>query len=220
MTLRIPLKRSKYLTLISVYAPTLTSDDETKDSFYDDRHRTIRSVPKNDNLVVLSDFNARVGCNHLLWDGLIGKHGHGNCNADGRLLLGLCTEHDVTVTSTPFRLPLRQKTTWRHPRSKHWHTLDYVLTRKRDIKDVCITRSMLGADDCWTDHRLDMESHATRGNMLKSRKASRTCQKVLREIQFAWWRKKAEEIPAYSNQRDMRCFYATMKEITVPLIFN
>ena len=48
MTLRIPLKRSKYLNLISVYAPTLTSDDEMKDSLYDDLQRTIRSVPKND----------------------------------------------------------------------------------------------------------------------------------------------------------------------------
>ena len=154
MTLRIPLKRSKYLTLISVYAPTLTSDDETKDSFYDDLHRSIRSVPKNDKLVVLGDLNARVEHDHLLWDGLIGKHGHGNCNANGRLLLGLCTEHDLTITNTLFRLPLRQKTTWRHPRLKHWHMLDYVLTRKRDIKDVCITRSMPGADDCWKDHRL------------------------------------------------------------------
>ena len=64
--------------------------------------------------------------------------------------------------------------------------------------------------------RLDMESHATRGNMLKFRKASRTCQKVLREIQNAWWRKKAEEIQAYSDQRDMRRFYAAMKEIYGP----
>ena len=320
MTLRIPLKRSKYLTLISVYARTLTSDDETKDSFYDDLHRTIRSVPKNDKLVVLGDFNARVGRDHLLWDGLIDKHGHGNCNANGCLLLGLCTERDLTVTNTLFRLPLRQKTTWRHPRSKHWHALDYVLTRKRDIKDVCITCSMPGADDCWTDHclllsrlrmnirvpprhpassrpqrrfdyhklkdpmwiscfqevatahlatyppsnvnenwsslrdalttaavetigfskrkkqdwfaeneatitsiieakrkaRLDMESNTTRGNMLKVCKASRTCQKVLREIQNAWWRRKAEEIQAYSDQRDMRCFYAATKEIYGP----
>ncbi|KAK3891116.1 hypothetical protein Pcinc_004985 [Petrolisthes cinctipes] len=38
--------------------------------------------------------------------------------------------------------------------SKHWHILDYVLTRARDKKDIRITRSMPGADDCWTDHRL------------------------------------------------------------------
>jgi len=40
------------------------------------------------------------------------------------------------------------------PRSKEWHILDYVLTRARDRRDVHITWSMPGADDCWTDHRL------------------------------------------------------------------
>ena len=40
-----------------------------------------------------------------------------------------------------------------HPRSKHWHMIDYVITRRRDIKDVHITRAMRGAD-CWTDHLL------------------------------------------------------------------
>ena len=39
------------------------------------------------------------------------------------------------------------------PRSKHWHLIDYVLVRKKDRQDVCVTKSMCGAD-CWTDHRL------------------------------------------------------------------
>ena len=48
----------------------------------------------------------------------------------------------------------RYKTTWQHPRSKHWHLLDYILTRQRDINDVQHTRVMPNAD-CYTDHRLD-----------------------------------------------------------------
>ena len=34
MTLRIPLEKNRYATLLSVYAPTLTSDSESKDSFF------------------------------------------------------------------------------------------------------------------------------------------------------------------------------------------
>ncbi|XP_045101450.1 uncharacterized protein LOC123498409 [Portunus trituberculatus] len=154
MTVRIPITRDSQLTLISVYAPTLTSTDEDKAAFYTQLDRTIQAVPANDKLVVLGDFNARVGKDHRLWEGILGRHGIGNCNANGQLLLGLCAEHQLVVTNTIFQLPKRQKTTWRHPRSKHWHILDYVLTKARDRGDVRITRSMLGADDCWTDHRL------------------------------------------------------------------
>ncbi|XP_076049515.1 uncharacterized protein LOC143030242 [Oratosquilla oratoria] len=154
MTLRIPLTQNRHLTLISVYAPTLVADDNIKNSFYNLLHQTIRKVPNSDKLIVLGDFNARVGRDHHLWSGIIGPHGTGNCNANGQLLLGLCAEHELIITNTLFRLPTRQKTTWRHPRSKHWHTLDYALTRTRNRKDVRITRSMPGADDCWTDHRL------------------------------------------------------------------
>ena len=154
MSIRMPLTRNRSLTLISVYAPTLTSEDEVKASFYNLLDRTIQAVPAHDKLIVLGDFNARVGSDHRLWEGVLGHHGIGNSNANGQLLLGLCAEHGLIITNTLFQLPNRQKTTWKHPRSKHWHILDYVLTRSRDRKDVCITRSMPGADDCWTDHRL------------------------------------------------------------------
>lgn len=50
-------------------------------------------------------------------------------------------------------MSLLKKTTWMHPRSKHWHLLDYVLVRKLDLRDVLHTRVMPSAE-CHTDHRL------------------------------------------------------------------
>ena len=38
-----------------------------------------------------------------------------------------------------------------HHRSKHWHLIDYIITRQRDLKDIHDTRAMRGAD-CNTDH--------------------------------------------------------------------
>ena len=40
-----------------------------------------------------------------------------------------------------------------HPRSKHWHLIDYIITRKSDLKDFAKSRVYRGAE-CWTDHRL------------------------------------------------------------------
>ena len=57
------------------------------------------------------------------------------------------------ITNTIFRLPIHKKTTWMHPRSKHWHLIDYAIVRQRDRGDVRVTRAMCGAE-CWTDHRL------------------------------------------------------------------
>ena len=153
MTLRVPLTRYRHVTLISAYAPTLNSDEYIKDTFYGMLGNILQNIVATDKIILLGDFNARVGSNHLVWGGIIGKHGVGHENANGLRLLNLCAEHDLVITNTTFQMPDKFKTTWMHPRSKHWHLIDYVITRQKDLKDFTITRAMRGAE-CWTDHRL------------------------------------------------------------------
>ena len=102
---------------------------------------------------MLGDFNARVGKNNVVWEGVLGHQGVGQCNSNGLLLLQTCAKNKLLITNTIFRLPTRNRTSWKHPRSKHWHLIDYVIVRKRDRRDVRVTKSMCGAE-CWTDHRL------------------------------------------------------------------
>ena len=106
-----------------------------------------------DKLILLGDFNARVGTDHQTWEGVIGTDGVGKCNSNGLLLLRKCTEHELLITSTVFCLPTRNKTSWMHPRSKHFHLIDYVRVGRKDRQDVRVTKTMCGAK-CWTDHRL------------------------------------------------------------------
>ena len=153
MTLKLPLKGKNTATLISAYAPTMTNPDDIKDKFYEELDRILTAIPKSEKIILLGDFNARVGADHETWEGIVGKHGIGRCNSNGILLLRTCAAHGLSITNTMFRLPTRNKTSWMHPRSKHWHLLDYVIVRTRDRQDVCVTKAMCGAD-CWTDHRL------------------------------------------------------------------
>ena len=153
MTMKLPLAGKKHLTIISAYAPTMTNTDEVKAKFYEELHTVIADVPKADKLILLGDFNARVGKDNVAWEGVLGHHGVGHCNSNGLLLLQTCAEHELLITNTIFRLPTRNRTSWMHPRSKHWHLIDYAIVRKRDRQDVRVTKSMCGAE-CWTDHRL------------------------------------------------------------------
>ena len=118
MTLRLLLSCNKHATIVSAYAPTITNPDKVKDKFYDDLDNIISATPHTDKLLLLGDFNARVGSDNQTWEGVIFSDAVGKCNNTGLLLLGKCAEHDLLITNTVFRLPNRNKTSWMHPRSK------------------------------------------------------------------------------------------------------
>ena len=108
-----------------MYAPTLQAEIGVKEAFYCHLHNLLQQVDSKDKLLILGDFNARVGRDFELWNGVLGRHGIDNCNDNGRLLLEFCSEHQLVITNTLFQQKDRVKATWRHPRAKHWHLLDY-----------------------------------------------------------------------------------------------
>nr|VZI30643.1 unnamed protein product [Spirometra erinaceieuropaei] len=147
MSLRLPLWGGKFATIISAYAPTMTNHDAVRDKFYEVLHALLATVSKADNLIVLGDFNVRVGTDHTAWRGVLGPHGLRGSNDNGLLLIRTCAEHRLILTNTFFCLPEREKATWRHPRSRQRHLLDYVLVRRRDQRDVLVTKAIAGEDD-------------------------------------------------------------------------
>lgn len=152
-TLRLHLDKDNYLNVISVYAPTLDKSDDIKDKFYEEVSLCLDRINAREQVLLLGDFNARVGRDYEAWPGVLGRHGVGNMNSNGQLLLSLCAQYGLAITNTMFRLAAKYKTTWMHPRSKHWHLIDYAIVRQRDYSQVQITRAMRGAH-CWSDHRL------------------------------------------------------------------
>ena len=70
MCLRAPLSCGRFITVISVYAPTLGSNQESIMAFYQDLRNCISSIPNADKILLLGDFNARVGSDHGNWNAL------------------------------------------------------------------------------------------------------------------------------------------------------
>ena len=100
--MELPLE-GQMATLISAYAPTMTAPDEEKEAFYEQLNTAISEVPYHQKLILLGDFNARVGRNHTAWPKVLGCHGVGNENANGSLLLQLCALNHLCITNTLFQ---------------------------------------------------------------------------------------------------------------------
>ncbi|CAG9116303.1 unnamed protein product [Plutella xylostella] len=81
-TLRLKLDRNNYLNVISVYAPTLDKSDDVKDKFYEELSQCLDSINAREQVLLLGDFNARVGRDYEAWPGVLGRHGVGNMNSN------------------------------------------------------------------------------------------------------------------------------------------
>ena len=93
-----------------------------------------------------------MGKQHDIWEAL-GPYSTGKMNSDGLQLLELCSQYDLAISNTFFHQKQKHKVTWTHPRSKHDHLIDFIITRKRDLGDICNVRVLRSAE-CDTDHKL------------------------------------------------------------------
>ena len=139
--------------ILCIYAPTMSASPETKDIFYEDLNTAVKNIPSNEFLLLLGDFNARVGSYRDIWPTCPDHQRIGKMNKNGQWLLEFCCIHNFCVTNTFFQTKPCQKLSWRHPRSGHWHQLDLIITRCQSLSSVLITHSYHSAD-CDTDHSL------------------------------------------------------------------
>ena len=73
MTLRVPLVKREHVTILCCYAPTIDSQEDTKDQFYTMLDRTLSQIKRDDKIVLMGYFNARVGTDAIVWEGVIGR---------------------------------------------------------------------------------------------------------------------------------------------------
>ena len=113
MSLRLPIQDNKFATVLSVYTPTLQAETGVKEVFYCNLHNLLQQIDSKDKLFILGDFNTRVGQDFELWKGVLGRHGIGNCNDNGCLLLEFYSEHQLIITNTLFQQMDRFKPTFK-----------------------------------------------------------------------------------------------------------
>ena len=155
--LRIRLKSHiGFMSLIAVYAPTnVPGNEEETEAFYQSLQSVVEQVPVRDMLLIMGDFNARVGNDMSAWIGTLGRFGPAERNENGVKLLDFCALKGLVITNTLFQHRACHQHTWFHPAesSNAVHVLDYVLVNQRFKTSILDTR-VYRKTHLQSDHRL------------------------------------------------------------------
>ena len=100
--MRLPLSKDNFAKIISVCAPAMTNPDENKEAFFSQLASVLSGTPRTDKLLLIGDYNARIGRDSDEWPLVMDKYEIGICNSNGQLLLALCSEFELIVTNTMF----------------------------------------------------------------------------------------------------------------------
>ncbi|CAF1318651.1 unnamed protein product, partial [Rotaria magnacalcarata] len=139
------------VTVIQVYAPTTGAADEEIEDFYVSLQQLVDATPKKDTIVIMGDWNAKVGSKPIT--GITGNFGLGDRNEAGDRLLEFCHNNSLFITNTCFQQPKRRLYTWTSPNGQYKNQIDYILCSQRWRSSIHLAKTRPGAD-CGSDHEL------------------------------------------------------------------
>ncbi|XP_068082623.1 craniofacial development protein 2-like [Anabrus simplex] len=138
--------------IVSVYSPCEGADEDEVDKFYEALSDIVVRVNSKDRIVLMGDFNARVGNRTEGYERVIGKCGEDmEANGNGKRLLDFCASMGLGVTNTFFKHKDIHRYTWEARGTRS--IIDYILTDfefRRSVRDERVFRGYF--ED--TDHYL------------------------------------------------------------------
>ena len=89
------------ITVIQVYAPTSNTEETEVELFYDNLQDLLELTPQKDVLLIIEDWNAKVGSQET--PGVTGNFGLGMLNEAGQRLIDFCQENALVIANTLFQ---------------------------------------------------------------------------------------------------------------------
>ena len=116
------------ITVIQVNAPTSNAEEAEVEQFYEDLQELLELTHTKDVLVIIGDWNAKVGSQET--PGVTGRFGLGMRNA-GQRLIEFCQENALVIANTLFQQHKRRLYTWISPDGQNQNQIDYILCSQR-----------------------------------------------------------------------------------------
>jgi len=119
------------IVMIQCYALTEVADYVEKQEFCVQLSNTIKREKKKGIIIVGGDLNAKVDQDNEGFEHAVGRHGLGERNENGQLLVDFCASHDLVISGTIFPHKNCHKVTWVSPDHKTEHQIDHVATGRK-----------------------------------------------------------------------------------------
>ena len=117
------------ITVIQVYAPINNAEEAEVEQFYEDLQDFLELTPKKDILLIIGDWNAKVGSQET--PGVKGKFGPGMQNEAGKRLIEFCQENALVIANTLFQQRKRRIFMCTSPDGQYQNPIDYILCIRR-----------------------------------------------------------------------------------------
>ncbi|XP_072039097.1 uncharacterized protein [Amphiura filiformis] len=228
-------------TIMQVYAPTTSYPDEDIEDFYDQLQLEINKIPSQDILIIMGDFNAKVGIDWEPWNGVIGKFGIGEANDRANIKLKLrsrgkqykikkfdvsklylqqtYSDYQVTIGgifNPLIELPdtdIETEELWQNIKSGFNETADKVLGAKKPQRQKpWLTAEVLKL----TEERSKVKQERLKDNSKKPRYnfLNREIKRKCKECKEVWLQNLCKDVEHANDAKKTKEVYTTIKTIT------
>ncbi|XP_050563541.1 LINE-1 retrotransposable element ORF2 protein [Spodoptera frugiperda] len=128
--MHLPAYKHKW-SIVQIYAPTEQHNESTKDIFYDQLSSVLQETHKN--VMVIGDFNGRIGMQQTGEENVIGNFGFGRRSKNGERMINMAFENNLAFMNSFFRINTKKKWTWHSPDGSYKNEIDYIATNNRKL---------------------------------------------------------------------------------------